>query len=279
MVRLGADSFLMGSERPEASRSDGEHPVRKIFLDPFYISKYTVTNEQFAEFVRSTGYITDAERFGWSIVFQSHIPLELRGAPVPGTPWWRRSEGAAWLAPHGLEGTRAESIPHNPVVQVSWNDADAYCRWAGYRLPTEAEWEYAARGALEQKQYPWGDDLLPGGQHMCNIWQGSFPDLDLAEDGYSGTAPVRSFQPNGYGLYQTTGNTWEWCADYFDPHWHCSATNRNPVGPPEGASRVIRGGSYLCHASYCFRYRNSARSLNGPDSATSHMSFRVARDV
>jgi len=207
---------------------------------------------------------------------------EHRGRALSATPWWVRVDGADWAHPeglgHSLQGPTPERADH-PVVQVSWNDTQAYCEWAGVRLPTEAEWEFAARGGLEQKSYPWGDELTPDGRHMCNIWQGTFPDVDLAEDGYSAPAPVDSFAANGYGLYTVVGNTWEWCADYFDPQWRQTATPVNPVGPPSGTTRVMKGGSYLCHASFCFRYRNAARTANTPDSATGNIGFRVVRDV
>jgi formylglycine-generating enzyme required for sulfatase activity len=163
-------------------------------------------------------------------------------------------------------------------VHVSWNDARAYCAWAGLCLPTEAQWEYAARGGLEQKLYPWGDKLRPNGEHRCNIWQGEFPMLDTAEDGYGGTCPVDAFPPNGFGLYSITGNAWEWCADWFDATFHRDADRTNPQGPPQGTSRVMKGGSFLCHKSYCNRYRVGARSSNTPDSSSSNTGFRGVKN-
>jgi formylglycine-generating enzyme required for sulfatase activity len=278
MVRLDGGPFLMGSESADAFALDGEGPVREVLLDPFYISRFPVTHAQFAEFVALTGYVTEAQRWGWSFVFRNHVPEAYRGPASPATPWWIRVDGADWEHPEGPQNAAGDRA-HKPAVQVSWNDAQAYCEWAGVRLPTEAEWEFAARGGLEQKAYPWGDELLPGGRHMCNIWQGTFPDLDLAEDGFSAPAPVDSFAPNGYGLYTMAGNVWEWCADYFDSHWHQTATRVNPMGPPSGMTRVMKGGSYLCHVSFCFRYRNAARTANTPESATGNIGFRVARDV
>src|SRR3984957_7882756 len=278
MVLLDGGRFLMGSESPDAFAADGEGPVREVLLDPFYISKFPVTNEQFAEFIARTGYVTDAQRWGWSFVFRNHVPEAQRGPALAATPWWLRVDGADWAHPEGPDDS-AQAHPAHPVVQVSWNDAQAYCDWAGARLPTEAEWEFGARGGLEQKTYPWGDDLMPGGRHMCNIWQGSFPDIDRVEDGFSAPAPVDSFASNGYGLYTVMGNVWEWCADCFDAQWHRTATRVNPVGPPAGATHVMKGGSYLCHASFCFRYRNAARTANTPDSAPGNIGFRVVRDV
>ena len=278
MALLDAGRFLMGSESKEAFAIDGEGPVREVLLDPFYISQCPVTNEQFAEFAKRTGYVTEAQRFGWSFVFRNHVSEAQRGPAVGATPWWVRIDGADWAHPEGRDSSAA-GRPHHPVVQVCWSDALAYCEWAGVRLPTEAEWEFAVRGGLEQKTYPWGDDLMPGGRHMCNIWQGTFPDVDSAEDGFSAPAPVDSFDANGYGLYTVVGNVWEWCADYFDAQWHQTATRANPVGPPSGTTRVMKGGSYLCHASFCYRYRNAARTANTPDSATGNIGFRVVRDV
>jgi formylglycine-generating enzyme required for sulfatase activity len=158
----------------------------------------------------------------------------------------------------------------HPVVHISWNDALAYCHWAGKRLPSEAEWEFAARGGLRQKIYPWGDELTPNGKHQCNIWQGKFPTFNSGADGHTGTAPVKSFLPNGFGLYNCAGNVWEWCSDWFSPF------KRNPES---GESKIIKGGSYLCHASYCNRYRVAARTANTPDSSSGHTGFRCAGEV
>jgi sulfatase modifying factor 1 len=190
MIRLGGGPFYMGSESPEAFPADGEGPVRRVTLSPFYISKYTVTNEQFAEFVRKSEYRTDAERLGCSFIFRNQVQDYVCGLAAPGTPWWVRVDSVDWAHPRGPDSSCLDR-PHLPVVHVSWNDAAAYCAWAGYRLPTEAEWEYAARGGLDQKTYSWGDELTPEGRHMCNIWQGNFPEFDLGEDGFTTVAPVK----------------------------------------------------------------------------------------
>ncbi len=278
MVRLEGGPFYMGSESPAPFPADGEGPVRRITLSAFYISKFAVTNQEFAEFVRKAGYRTEAERFGWSFVFRNHVPEGCQGPAQPGTPWWVQVKAADWSHPEG-PGSSVAGRAHHPAVHVSWNDAAAYCAWAGYRLPTEAEWEFAARGGLEQKLYPWGDELTPEGRHRCNIWQGVFPDHDLGEDGFTNVAAVEAYEPNGFGLYNAVGNAWEWCADYFDPSWHREATRLDPVGPAGGNTRVMRGGSFLCHESYCWRYRVAARTGTLPDSSTGHIGFRVARDV
>lgn len=278
MVLLDGGRFLMGSEKPESIPKDGEGPVRSVLLDAFYLDRYPVTNQQFGEFVKATGYRTEAERFGWSFVFEGH--LRGRSAPFehpPGLGWWCRVDGADWGHPEGHD-TGLSGRETCPAVHVSWNDAAAYAEWAGKRLPTEAEWEFAARSGFDQKLYPWGDDLIPDGRHLCNIWQGEFPDRDTAEDGYSRPAPVDAFPPNNYGLYVITGNVWEWCSDWFSSDYHLLASNLNPVGPPTGQAKVMKGGSYLCHVSYCNRYRVAARTSNTPDSSTTNIGFRCARD-
>jgi len=285
MVELPGGTFLMGTDSNEGFPSDGEGPVREVELDPFLIDPFPVTNEQFEKFVNSTGYITESERFGWSFVFQNHVTEESREKKqihnVPGLQWWYGVDLASWKQPEGEDST-IKGRGNYPVVQVSWNDAAAYAHWAGKRLPREAEWEFAARGGLVGKTYGWGEELTPGGRHMCNIWQGSFPDHDTGEDGYSGTCPVDAFPPNGYGLYSMTGNVWEWCADWFSPRWHRLAsekTRKNPEGPSAGNSKSMRGGSFLCHKSYCNRYRVAARTSNTPDSAAGNLGFRCVRDL
>jgi formylglycine-generating enzyme len=261
MVELPGATFRMGTDDPDGFPEDWEGPVREVSVAPFAIGAHCVTNERFAEFVEATGYETDAERFGWSYVFAKFLPKELRRASprLEQTPWWCGVTGAQWRRPEG-PGSDLDGRGNHPVVHVSWHDAAAFCTWAGARLPTEAEWEYAARGGLDQARYPWGDELTPGGEHRCNIWQGRFPARDAAEDGFSGTAPVDAFAQNGFGLYNVAGNVWEWCSDWFD------RAEQN---------RAMRGGSYLCHESYCNRYRVAARTANTPDSSTGNLGFRV----
>jgi len=279
MVRLEGGNFLMGAKGPEIWVADGEGPVREINIDSFWIDRTTVTNDDFAAFVEATGYVTEAETYGWSFVFHNQIPKGHRKhvqlVNVERTSWWARLDKADWRKPGG-PGTNIKKLGDYPVVHVSWNDAQAYAQWMGKRLPTEAEWEFAARGGLEQKIYPWGDELLPEGKHRCNIWQGNFPHEDTAEDGYAGTAPAKSFRANDFGLYHCVGNVWEWTADWFSPSWHLKGDRKNPKGPDSGTARVIRGGSFLCHDSYCNRYRNSARTHNTPDSSTCHTGIRLA---
>jgi formylglycine-generating enzyme len=245
-----------------AEGDDAELPVHPVRLTPFRMDATTVTNDQFATFVAATGYVTDAERYGSSAVF--HLLVE-PGADVAGcvpeTPWWLNVRGASWRGGPG----------DHPVVHVSWNDAHAYAAWAGKRLPTEAEWEYAARGGLHGKRFPWGDEL----RDDCTIFRGDFPARPTRP---VGTVAARAGRPNGFGLHNTVGNVWEWCADWFSPTYYAGSPQDDPPGPRHGTERVMRGGSYLCHDSYCRRYRVAARTSNTPDSSAGNIGFRCAID-
>jgi len=280
MRRLDGGAFAMGSEDADAVVSDGEGPVRQVTVSPFWIDEVTVTNRAFARFVRETGYVTDAERLGWSFAFDGFLPPSARryvlDGSVPGAPWWRPVAQATWRQPYG-PGTASSTLDQHPVVHVSFNDSAAFAAWAGKQLPTEAQWEYAARGGLARRRYAWGDELTPGGRHRANIWQGDFPRRNTGEDGHLATAPVRSFPANGFGLYEVAGNVWEWCVDWWSTTWHVAdspTTRVDPLGPTAGTHKLNRGGSHLCHASYCNRYRVAARTSNTPDSSTSNMGFR-----
>lgn len=273
MVRLESGTFLMGADDGLGFPGDGESPVRTVPVERFAIDRCAVTNREFEAFVEATRYLTDAEIFGSSFVFEGFVDAAARERlpRVAETPWWVAVEGASWRAPEG-PGSDITDRPDHPVVHVSWRDASVFATWAGVRLPTEAEWEYAARGGLVQKRYPWGDELMPRGAHRCNIWQGDFPTHNTGEDGYVGTAPVDSYEPNGFGLHNTVGNVWEWCRDAF------SLPGRPiPIGSAPVA-RVIKGGSYMCHDSYCNRYRVAARSMATEDSSSGHCGFRCASD-
>jgi formylglycine-generating enzyme len=265
MVRVEGGRFVMGSDDALSYPEDGEGPVREVTLPVFRIDACAVSNADFAAFVAGTGYITEAERFGSSFVFGGLLPDDFPPTQgVAGAPWWRLVERADWAHPEGPQSDVRDRQAH-PVVHVSHADASAFCAWAGKRLPTEPEWEYAARGGLVGQPFPWGAELEPGGVHRMNVFQGRFPDHNAAADGWHGTCPVDAFPPNAYGLHNMTGNVWEWCAGDF--------------GPPRPGHRSTRGGSYLCHASYCRRYRVSARQGLPPDSSTGNIGFRCAADA
>jgi len=261
MVAIVGGAFRMGTDDPHAYGEDGEGPVRSVEVPTFSMDATAITNAQFGAFVSATGYVTEAEREGWAFVFGGLLPDDFpdtRG--VAAAPWWRQVFGADWAHPHGPQSDVDElQLWQHPVVQVSWNDAVAFSAWRGVRLPSEVEWECAARGGLDQCHYPWGHELTPGGQHRSNVWQGRFPTDNSCDDGWYGTAPADTFEPNAFGLFNMTGNAWEWTGDRFDA-----------VTP----SMTIRGGSFLCHESYCWRYRTSARSGNTPDAATGNLGFR-----
>jgi len=243
--------------------ADREGPVRSVEVDAFSIGATVVTNAEWQAFVAATGFVSLAEREGWSFVFGGLLPDDFPPTQgVVGAEWWRVVEGANWRHPEGPHADLTGRDDH-PVIHINWDEAQIYARWVGGRLPTEAEWEKAGRGGLDQARYPWGDELQPAGEHRCNIWQGTFPSDNTAEDGWIGPSPVRSFPPNGYGLFDVAGNIWEWTADWFDER---------------ARQRVVRGGSYLCHDSYCNRYRVGARSSNTPDTTTGNIGFRVAWD-
>src|SRR6516162_4435874 len=299
MVWIPGGTFLMGTNDKESFPN--ERPAHLVQVYGFWMDEHDVTNAEFARFVEATGYVTTAERpINWEDLKKEVPPGTPRpddSALAPGslvfTPtsgplplndlsaWWRWVPGANWRHPEG-PGSSIQGRENHPVVQVSWFDAVAYAQWAGKRLPTEAEWEFAARGGLESKRYVWGDDFRRGGRYMANTWQGEFPVRDSGEDGFVGTSPVGSFPANGYGLYDMAGNVWQWCSDWYRADAHVEATSksicRDPAGQAESSDpadayspkRVVKGGSFLCNPSYCESYRPSARRGTPPDTGSSH---------
>jgi formylglycine-generating enzyme len=279
LATIPAGRFEMGTDDPRGYPADGEGPPHTVELDSYLMGVHTVTNRDFAAFVEETAYRTTAEELGTSFVFAGLLPRDFPPTrAVAAAPWWREVRGADWRHPDGPQSS-LEGRDSHPVVQVSWYDAAAYCDWAGLRLPTEAEWERAARGLGDGHHFPWGDDREPGGEHRMNVFQGDFPQRDTGEDGWIGTCPVGSYPANDFGLFETTGNVWEWCSDWFAPDSYRRSPRHAPVGPRTGETRVMRGGSYLCHDSYCWRYRVDSRSSNTPDSSAGNVGFRVAADV
>ncbi len=262
MVGLAGGSFRMGSEDPLAYPADGEGPVRDVEVPAFAIAATTVTVAEFAAFVQATGHRTVAERLGDSLVFAGLLTPELRArsTAVVAAPWWRQVRGACWHRPEGPESSVEDRADH-PVTHISRLDAEAYASWVGARLPSEAEWEFAARGGLDQQPYPWGAVREPGGRPRMKTFQGVFPDSPAEA---VGTVPVTAYSPNAYGLHNMTGNVWEWAAGPFRP---------------DDERGVLRGGSYMCHESYCRRYRTSARTATTPDTSLGHAGFRLVVDV
>jgi formylglycine-generating enzyme len=277
-VRLPGGRFWVGTDASPLPQ-DGESPARPINVKPFAIDPFAVTNDWFGEFAAATGYRTDAERFGWSLVFAPFVPEGTRGMVSQDDPsWWRRVEGACWKHPEGPHSSLAGRRDH-PGVHVSWNDAAAFAAWAGGRLPTEAEWEYAAAGGLAKARFPWGDGEPDDAAFQpCNIWQGEFPTFNSQADGYLGTAPTDAFAPNDHGLFNMAGNTWEWCADAFRVRSLARTAKQRNESARAADERLLKGGSYLCHRSYCYRYRIAARTGVSADSSAGHVGFRLVFD-
>lgn len=273
-VLIPGGKALVGTRRAEIP-DDGEAPFREVRVKSFLVGATTVTNGQFKDFIAATGYVTEAERYGWSFVFWAQVPQSVGATKgVADVEWWRCVDGANWRDINGPDTMAEVWDAVHPVVHISWNDAQAYAKWVGGRLPTEAEWEHAARGGLGDVKFPWGDrepdDTL---FQPCNIWQGRFPEENTAMDGFVTTAPARSFGPNGYGLCNMVGNVWEWTADAYRVKSMKKHT-RQRLDATKGY-KLSKGGSFLCHRSYCFRYRIAARSGTSPDSSTTHQGFRV----
>ena len=302
MVVIPGGEFLLGTAADAPNRN--EQPAHAVRVDGFFLDEHEVTNDEFLEFVAATGHVTTAEKPPDWEEMRKQLPPGTEKPPaeklVPGslvfTPpatavptsdasrWWTWTAGAYWKRPEG-PGSDLVGRDDHPVVHVSWDDANAYAVWAAKRLPTEAEWEYAARGGLAGKRFPWGDD--PPTDRSANIWQGVFPSLNVRADGWDRTAPVKSYPPNGYGLHDMAGNVWEWCADWYraDAYVGRAGVTANPPGPsdfwdpaePRVPKRVTRGGSFLCHASYCESYRPAARRGTAADTGMSHLGFRCAK--
>jgi formylglycine-generating enzyme required for sulfatase activity len=296
MVWIPAGSFEMGSAEfdgpgcPECicHITNETLPIHTVELDGFWIDQTPVTNAQFKKFVDATGYVTQAEKPfngkpAGSAVFAA--PAEMPDLHDY-LKWWKYVEGADWRHPEG-PGSSLYLCDDKPVVHVSWDDAQAYVKWAGKRLPTEAEFEYAARGGLSQKRYVWGDELNPDGKWLANIWQGRFPVHNTKEDGWYTTSPVRTFPANGYGLYDMSGNVWDWCSDWYRPDYYEDSPRKNPQGPaagydpaePDVPKRVQRGGSFLCSDSYCKGYMPGSRGKGEPSFCASHIGFRCVRSA
>ena len=278
LTAIAACDFLMGNDGPDALPGDGEGPARRVSLSAFSISATAVTNREFADFVRTTRYVTQAESSGFSFVFFLQASTDVRASSrqvATGMPWWLAVEGASWQRPEG-PGTHIYDRLDHPAVHISWNDAQTYCVWAGVRLPTEAEWECAARGGIEGRRFPWGEDLMRDDVPCCNIWRGSFPN-EPADGWQPGAISAAGGPPNGFGLFNTCGNVWEWCADWYHADYHFATGSKDPFFADATGYRSMRGGSFLCHDSYCNRYRVAARHSNTPSSTASNIGFRVAR--
>lgn len=298
MVFIKEGSFEMGADNSQANID--EYPKHRVILDGFWMDITEVTNAQFEEFVKETNYITTAERnIDWEELKMQLPPQTIKPSEEALKPsslvfdsknpdyWWKMEVGACWRHPSGLKSNIINKEDY-PVVQVSWDDAMAYCKWVNKRLPTEAEWEYAARGGLVNEIYPWGNESIENGAIKANTWQGEFPSNNTNVDKFINTSPVKSFMPNNYGLYDMAGNVWEWCSDFYDFNYYISIESslKNPKGPSKSfdsddiytQKRVIRGGSFLCSDGYCSGYRNARRMKETPDTSMEHIGFRCVSD-
>ena len=300
LVWIPGGEFWMGSDEPDFRDA---RPWHRVYVDGFWMDKTEVTNEQFEKFVKAIGYVTVAERTPTKEEFPNAPPENLVAGSVVFTPpneavpldnhlqWWSYVKGANWRHPTGPDSDIKEKEKY-PVVHIAYDDALAYCKWIGKRLPTEAEFEFAARGGLDRNPYAWGDEFRPGGKWMANTFQGHFPNKDTGEDGFVGVAPVGSFPPNRYGLYDIAGNVWEWCSDWYRPDYHQTLADkggiaRNPQGPPDSydpsepgtKKRVHKGGSFLCTDQYCKRYEPGGRGKGEPDTGTNHLGFRCVKSA
>ena len=307
MVQIPAGTFMMGGDNSQAS--EDEYPKHKVQVDAFLIDATEVTNAQFKKFINATGYTTTAEKKPSWEELKKTVPV---GTPKPPdsvliaaslvfkqtsqevdlndySQWWAWVKGADWKHPQGSQSSIVGKENY-PVVQVSWFDAVAYCKWAGKRLPTEAEWEWAARGGLTNNIYPWGNEGVNTGVPKANTWEGKFPYLNEQKDGFLKVAPTKSFKPNGYGLYDMAGNVWEWCSDWFNADYYKSIANVTSVNPqgssksydpqePYAQKRSLRGGSFLCNDAYCSGYRNARRMKSSPDTGLEHTGFRCVKST
>lgn len=279
LVYINGGTFKMGLDRAVLVE-DGESPSRQVQVSDFLLDKYEVSNKEFSDFVSDTGYITEAEKFGNSFVVEYFVSQKVQETitqAVASAPWWLPVDNSSWRLPEGPDSHINNRMSH-PVVHVSWNDATAYCQWAGKRLPTEAEWEYACRSGLKDRLFPWGNNPTPRGEHWMNIWQGVFPTNNTEEDGFPCTAPVDTYHSTKFGLYNMVGNVWEWVSDWWTVT-HSTKMQKDPLGPPSGSDKVKKGGSFMCHKDYCYRYRCAARSQNTPDSSANNLGFRCAKSV
>ena len=306
MIWIPGGTFNMGSTVAADDKHREEGPSHSVTVKGFWMDETEVTNTQFKKFVDATGYLTDAEKDlsakdfpnapaeflkGGSLIFKHTKGVDPYQCGTSGDlPWWKFTAGATWQHPEGAESSIKDRMEH-PVLCLTWKDVHAYAEWAGKRLPSEAEWEFAARGGLKDKPYVWGDEENPKvffffPKYMANYWQGNFPDVDKGSDGFTQVAPVKSFPANGYGLYDMSGNVWEMCEDWYHPEFYKVSPNDNPRGPALGydpgktgfGEHVIRGGSWLCDEGYCFRYRPSARQGLDTLTSTNHVGFRCAAD-